>query len=235
MANFKTHLTVSTGASCLAGLVGIKTGLASLADIPLLTALGALGGLLPDLDAGRSKSVRIVFLSLAFLATFVVLMLVVNRFQIWIAATFCLGTFIGIRYLIPRILGKLTSHRGGFHSLLATLFFGLGTMSLTYNLFGRPHAIACLAGLFVMFGYLSHLVLDEIYSVDLTNRRIKRSFGSALKIANFKSRWAFLVWVSGSAALFASMPSPHAFCLDFLKKSVEVMALQTDATLTSVN
>jgi hypothetical protein len=33
----------------------------------------------------------------------------------------------------------------------------------------------------VGIGYLTHLVLDEFYSVDLFNRKIKRSFGTALK------------------------------------------------------
>jgi hypothetical protein len=33
----------------------------------------------------------------------------------------------------------------------------------------------------VGIGYLTHLVLDELYSVDLLNSRVKRSFGTALK------------------------------------------------------
>ena len=31
-------------------------------------------------------------------------------------------------------------------------------------------------------GYLMHLVLDEAYSVDFNNKRIKRSFGTALSL-----------------------------------------------------
>ena len=32
-----------------------------------------------------------------------------------------------------------------------------------------------------------HLLLDEMYSVDLANRRIKKSFGTALKLFNYKN------------------------------------------------
>jgi hypothetical protein len=42
--------------------------------------------------------------------------------------------------------------------------------------------VAWLAGGFVFLGYMTHLVLDEIYSVDVMGRRIKSSFGTALKI-----------------------------------------------------
>ncbi len=31
------------------------------------------------------------------------------------------------------------------------------------------------------FGYMVHLILDEIYSIDLGNRRVKKSAGTALK------------------------------------------------------
>ena len=40
----------------------------------------------------------------------------------------------------------------------------------------------------IAFGYLVHLTLDELYSVDLENRRMKRSSGTALKLGMFKNR-----------------------------------------------
>ena len=33
----------------------------------------------------------------------------------------------------------------------------------------------------VILGFLSHLLLDEMFSVDLRGTRIKRSFGTAMK------------------------------------------------------
>jgi hypothetical protein len=38
-----------------------------------------------------------------------------------------------------------------------------------------------LLGFFMTLGYLIHLVLDELFSVDFTGVRVRRSFGTALK------------------------------------------------------
>jgi hypothetical protein len=66
--------------------------------------------------------------------------------------------------------------------------------------------LALLSGGFVFFGGLIHLILDEIYSVDLSNIRIKRSFGTALKIAYFKSKGATFMMLVASIALGYMLP-----------------------------
>ncbi len=43
-------------------------------------------------------------------------------------------------------------------------------------------------GFMITFGYFVHLILDEIYSVDLGNRRLKKSSGTALKFGMYKNR-----------------------------------------------
>ena len=40
----------------------------------------------------------------------------------------------------------------------------------------------------ITWGYLVHLILDETYSVDLGNRRMKRSSGTAFKFGMFKTK-----------------------------------------------
>ena len=42
-------------------------------------------------------------------------------------------------------------------------------------------------GLFVLIGFIIHLVLDEIYSVDVEGAVIKKSFGTALKLFDYHS------------------------------------------------
>ena len=57
---------------------------------------------------------------------------------------------------------------------------------------GRGHAAACVQGpAGVVLGYLSHLILDEIYSVEWKRGwlRIKKSFGTAIKMYSTKSLW----------------------------------------------
>ena len=64
---------------------------------------------------------------------------------------------------------------------MAGLFFAFLTAIVYRYLLGRHEGVAWLAGGFMFMGYMVHLVLDEIYSVDVLGTRIKRSFGTALK------------------------------------------------------
>ena len=78
------------------------------------------------------------------------------------------------------IVGKLSVHRGMFHSIPALLI----ASELTF-LFYRHSDVnvrLMMAG-GVATGFLSHLVLDELYSVqwDGTKIKIKRSAGTAMK------------------------------------------------------
>jgi hypothetical protein len=96
-----------------------------------------------------------------------------------------------------------------FHSLPAVLIFGLlgflicGCHDLQMRLFK-----AC----GVMLGYMSHLLLDEIYSIEWRGGffRLKKSFGTAVKLYS-KSMWgnvstysklAFLVLVLTEDPMF---------------------------------
>ena len=65
-----------------------------------------------------------------------------------------------------------------------------------------------MAGLFVLLGYIIHLILDEIYAVDFTGAHLKRSFGSALKLFESRSPSASLLMAGALAAtLIVSPPS----------------------------
>jgi hypothetical protein len=59
-------------------------------------------------------------------------------------------------------------------------------------------------------GYVMHLVLDEIYSVDLTGARVKRSFGTALKLisANVKATTCLVL---ATIVVFYTTPSAEKF------------------------
>jgi membrane-bound metal-dependent hydrolase YbcI (DUF457 family) len=76
----------------------------------------------------------------------------------------------------------MSYHRGIYHSVLAGLFFAFVTAIAYYYVLGRHEGVSWLAGGFMFIGYMIHLVLDEIYSVDVLGTRVKRSFGTALKI-----------------------------------------------------
>ena len=90
--------------------------------------------------------------------------------------------YLLIRYGLGFVLRRCSVHRGMFHSIPAMLIFGL-LIYLEYQ--GEMRTRLLLAG-GVMIGFLSHLVLDEIYAVDFNGVRLRLNqfAGSALKLAS---------------------------------------------------
>jgi hypothetical protein len=154
--------------------------------------LTTLGGLLPDLDSDSGVPVRELFGLAAAVTPFVLYKhlldagLTTEQTLVVLA-----GVYIFIRYVLSSIFKHGTVHRGMFHSLpallIAGLVFYLGYHSSAARL---SHHADCLVRLIlaggVMLGFLSHLVLDEIYSVDFMGLHVKlnRYAGNALKLAS---------------------------------------------------
>lgn len=140
-----------------------------------------VAGMLPDLDSQSGKPVRELFGVTAALAP---LLLVQHTNRLGISSDrgmlFSLLLYGGVRYGGAMLLGKLTVHRGMFHSIPALLIATEFTF-LTY--FSPDIRVRLLMALAVGVGFLSHLVLDELYSVqwDGSRLKLKRSSGTALK------------------------------------------------------
>ena len=85
-----------------------------------------------------------------------------------------------VRYGGPAILGKVTVHRGMFHSIPALIIASELTFLCYYS---DEVRVRLLMAVGVGVGFLSHLILDEMYSVqwDGIRIRLKKSAGSALK------------------------------------------------------
>jgi hypothetical protein len=205
MANFTTHITVAAGASAAGGLIYWATGSVTAIQALLLTAAGSLGGMLPDIDSDNSRPVRIV----SHLVFIILGFFLIQFFKAHSWAE--LAVFVGIFYLafhyamIPTFK-KFTSHRGIFHSLLAGLFFAILYVVLTYYFYRSSSAFAWLTGFFVFGGFLIHLLLDEIYSVDFSNRRIKKSFGTALKLVGKNTQHNLIMTAIIIVLLFLTPP-----------------------------
>ncbi len=208
MANFRTHLFVASGISGVAAIACMKAGITPSSETPALLGLGALGGLLPDIDSDHSIPIRISFNLLAFALAFLTMFLFVGQYTVMELTTIWLGMFLGVRYLVLEMFVAFTTHRGAFHSLLAAVFFALCTVSSSYHLFSRPYSIAWIDGTFVGLGFVIHLLLDELFSVDLLNRRIKRSFGSALKLVSLKYWRATLLLLLATVAVYSTVSYP---------------------------
>jgi hypothetical protein len=206
MANFKTHFLAASGLSGVAALACMKAGAVPAAETPILLVLGTLGGLLPDIDSDHSVPIKISFSLLAFVLAFLVMFRFSSQYQILELAAIWLIVFLAVRYMVLELFTVFTVHRGVFHSLLAVVFFGLSTVSLSYHLFRKPLYSAWLYGIFISLGYFIHLALDEAFSVDLLNRRIKSSFGTALKPISLAYWRATLLLMLATFAVYFSIP-----------------------------
>jgi membrane-bound metal-dependent hydrolase YbcI (DUF457 family) len=137
--------------------------------------------MLPDID---SDSGRPLHESMAFASAVVPMMLVdrLVKFNLSTETIVLTGAiaYLVIRFGIAELIKKLTVHRGMFHSLPAAIIFGEIAFLLASgdNVYLRGYKAGA-----VTLGYLSHLVLDELYSFGIRRGRVrlKESFGTAVK------------------------------------------------------
>ncbi|SIS75708.1 LexA-binding, inner membrane-associated putative hydrolase [Neptunomonas antarctica] len=214
MANFNTHFNIATAATGIASAALLSAGHADINTALWLWCLGTIGGLLPDIDSDNSTSLNIIFNIFSAVIILMVLRYITGEhfreIRFIELLVIPLGVYGIMKWLIRPLFEKVTVHRGSCHSLLFLTLCGLLTTQLTW-IFNSEYAtqsaiVALLSGGFVFFGGLIHLTLDEIYSVDLSNIRIKRSFGTALKIADFKNKSATFLMLVASIALGYMLP-----------------------------
>ncbi len=186
MAGFRTHVTVSTGLGLAYGAAAVNPLGFEPATAVLAAGVTGAGGMLPDLDSDSGVPVRFA----GGLVATVSPLLLLPRFH---AAGFSYdGTLAGmiaaylfIRYALVELFKRVTVHRGMFHSIPAMLIAGL----VVYLEYGgpdpTPRTKLLLAG-GVMAGFLSHLLLDELYSVDFNGVRIRLNAyaGTAVKFVS---------------------------------------------------
>ncbi|WP_416138324.1 metal-dependent hydrolase [Halomonas sp. HK25] len=187
MADFRTHLSAAVGGGVLLAFAGWRGDLWTPGEALPLAALTAFGGILPDIDADHSHAVRLIFNTMAVLAVVVGVLLLHARLEPGALLMVCGGLYVGVRLVLSPIFKRFSVHRGIWHSLLAAGLCGLATSVAGYQWLGQSAWLAWAQGLALMLGYLIHLLLDELYSVDLTGARLKRSFGTAFKAFDYRA------------------------------------------------
>jgi len=203
MANFKTHATVATSVSAVLAGGMLVTGLATIKAAFLYWLLGSVGGILPDIDSNRSFAAKIVFTGLGVVVATLTALALFKQLSLLTLCGIWLAIYLSIRYLFSIFFRKFTKHRGNIHSILAATFFALVATVIAYQFFQLRPFIAWFSGIFIFIGYLVHLILDELYSVDLANKRLKKSFGTALKIAQFRYKTGVILLI---LLIFITLP-----------------------------
>ena len=192
MASYRGHLLFSSllGAGC--GTAAVLCGGEDWGQGCLLGGVTALGGLLPDLDSDSGVPVRELFGTAAAIVPILLYPRLEATHPTEQAVVIMGGIYLLIRYVFSRFFKRLTVHRGMFHSIPGMLIAGLAVF-LGYH--GLRMYRTWLAG-GVMLGFLSHLVLDELCSVDLMGVRIRlnKYAGSALKLYSHARFATFLTY-----------------------------------------
>jgi hypothetical protein len=184
MASYRGHLAFSAALGAAYGGLGVAWWDFDWGAALLAAGLTTLGGLLPDLDSDSGVPVRELFGIAAAVTPFLLYQHLRDRGlsgeQVLVALA---GVYLFIRYGLSQVFKRWTVHRGMFHSVPALLIAGLA-FYLGYHSPSRTLRLFLAGG--VMVGFLSHLVLDEIYSVDFMGLRLRlnKYAGSALKLAS---------------------------------------------------
>jgi hypothetical protein len=218
MANFNTHLGAAAVGSGMLATLCLQVGFVDAKDALLLASVGVLGGILPDIDLHYSHPSRILFSLLGIVVAFLWVFSAENHLSIielWGAG---LGIYLFVRFPIWGLFQNFTVHRGSIHSIAMALLSCFITTALSYNFFAKPPFIAWLIGLFIFLGFILHLLLDEIYSVDFMGHRLKRSFGTALKLFDFKEKISSAVIIASIMLVWFFTPDISQF-IDTLTSS----------------
>jgi membrane-bound metal-dependent hydrolase YbcI (DUF457 family) len=225
MANFTTHTAVGTVVSGALATLTLAADVVPHDSLVAVTLAGVLGSVLPDIDLKDSRPSRAMFAGLAIFFSFAVLFSCAGRFSIAELWILWLGTLVGVRYGLHALFHRMAVHRGIWHSILALVFVSLVTALVFKYILAEPDGVAWLAAGFMGIGYLSHLVLDEIYSVDVMDTRLKASFGTALKFVDVHN-WQDTMTMAACVVALAFIAPPTKSFIDGLSSQTMWAGLQ---------
>jgi membrane-bound metal-dependent hydrolase YbcI (DUF457 family) len=188
VADFKTHMTVSTITGVVLGAAGLRAGM-SYETCIIAGGLCSVSGMLPDLDSNSGRPLR----EATTLGAAVVPMLMVERFQKcnlsheWMVVAAGL-IYVVIRFLLAEIFRRYTVHRGMWHSIPAAAIVGMVAFLIMQS---EDISLRLFKTSAVVIGFMSHLILDEIWSIEYRGGKynFKSSFGTAIKLWG-NNRWA---------------------------------------------
>lgn len=211
MANFTTHIAAGTVAAGALATLTLAADVVAPENLIAVTMAGVLGSVLPDIDLKDSRPSRAMFAGLGIFFSFAVLFTFATRFSVAELWILWLGTLLAVRYGLHWIFHHLAVHRGIWHSLLAAAFSAAATAIVFKHILGRHDGVAWLAAGFMFVGFLVHLILDEIYSVDVMDVRMKSSYGTAMKLFDRRHPMASAAMAAAAALAIWATPSTTAF------------------------
>lgn len=206
MANYKTHRNIGIASSV--GATGVLFTFAAtissvpfLANVPmdisivsmfLMVFFGFVGSIFPDIDLDYSHPAKfmryflVTFISVSSMALLIPMhtdiAAMINQSSAIAIGVIALISF-SIPFAVVKFFSSIMVHRGVVHSIP----FGIVSSIVLFEILSNLPAIGSYINPFMIavvffVGFITHLALDEAFSVDLLGARIKSSFGTALKV-----------------------------------------------------
>lgn len=198
MADFKTHIQFSTLTGIAYGsglyLLGVPAPTSAIA-----TGVCAMAGMLPDIDSKSSRALQeCLYLMAGLVCVHILTRLAEFSINGDLVLLIGVASFVLTKVVLGEFVKKHTKHRGLMHSIPMAILAG----EITFLLSAGDVATRIIKAVALFLGFSSHLLLDEIYSVDVRGVRLKKSFGTALKLYNkatpYRSFFVYvLIFVSG--------------------------------------
>lgn len=216
MASYRGHLLFSTALGAAYGGAAVWMDF-DWASAILGAGLTSLSGLLPDLDSDSGVPVRTLFGG----AAVVVPLLLLRRLlflgcSLGQTTAIVFGLYLLIRFPIARLFKRMTVHRGMFHSIPGMAIAGLAVFLLYHD----PVALnRYLVAGGTMLGFLSHLVLDELCSVNLVGIKVRlnKYAGSCLKLSSSSVTATAATYCLLIALLYLAAPQVERVSLPWQK------------------
>lgn len=185
MAGFKTHLATGIAAGALIAAAGTISKALEPAETGAVLIVGAIGGLLPDMDSDTGKPLALLFQLISVLVPTLMYPFFKDVPGSGTPFLICYFTlfYLFLNNVVCPVVKKLTVHRGIMHSIPFAVVCG-ETAFILFDLSGRP--FAWYGGAAVFTGCMVHLIVDELHAISLKNGIMpvfKRSTGSALKLS----------------------------------------------------
>ena len=216
MASFETHLVFTTVVTGVVTIPLLSSGMVGSVEGITLLFFGVIGGMLPDVDSDHSIPIQITYKVISLILPLILIFNFANELPLlqilfaWIIST------IVFYIIFTYVFLPLTVHRGVFHTIAMGIVSGELTSLFIIHVLGTADKIALLSGIYVAFGFLLHLLLDEIYSVNLLGVSLKRSFGSAFKIYDSGNITGSIIINLMAVALFFTLPNMMGTFKDLL-------------------
>jgi hypothetical protein len=183
MAGFKAHFFTAAIAGGTVATSLLSAGVITQNSLLLCFAAAILGGVLPDIDSDTSTVLTVSFTSFSLIFSFFILFSQVEHLSTIESLLLWFAVFMFFKVFVFGLFTKLTAHRGIFHSIPAAFLSLFVTTILLHRLFNLSNQTVWLVGAFLFMGFIIHLLLDELASLNIFSLGgVRKSFGSAAKL-----------------------------------------------------